>query len=134
MSRITKIISSIAVTLTLVTIPLVGFHTYVYADNSSDVCQGAGIASNNANTGSGCGATTGPDVATIIKTAIDILSIIVGLIAVIMVIVGGFRYVISGGDSSNVNSAKNTIIYALVGLAVAALAQALVHFVLAKIT
>jgi hypothetical protein len=59
---------------------------------------------------------------------------VVGVIAVIMIIIGGLKYVTSGGDSSAVGSAKNTIIYALVGLVVVALAQALVKFVLAKTT
>jgi type IV secretion system pilin len=132
MSRTTKIVSALAIVLMLVSVPLVGFHTPAYADNSSDVCAGAGIATNDS--GTGCPSTTsGPDVTTIVTTAISILSIIVGLIAVIMVIVGGFRYIISGGDSSSVNNAKNTILYALVGLAVAVSAEALVHFVLSKI-
>ena len=44
MSRITKIVSAVAIVLVLVSVPLVGFHTPAYADNSSDVCAGAGIA------------------------------------------------------------------------------------------
>lgn len=73
-------------------------------------------------------------VGSIITTTINVLSLIIGVIAVIMIIVGGIRYVVSAGDSNAVSGAKNTIIYALVGLAVAALAQALVQFVLKKIT
>ncbi len=65
-----------------------------------------------------------------IKQGISILSIIVGVAAVIMIIVGGLRYVLSGGDSGNVSSAKSTIMYAIVGLVVAALAQLIVQFVL----
>lgn len=69
----------------------------------------------------------------IIKTGISILSIIVGIAAVIMIIIGGLRYVISGGDAGSISSAKNTIMYAIVGLVVAALAQIIVQFVLKKI-
>jgi len=69
----------------------------------------------------------------IIKTGISILSIIVGVAAVIMIIVGGLRYVISGGDAGSISSAKNTIMYAIVGLVVAALAQIIVQFVLNKV-
>lgn len=68
----------------------------------------------------------------IISDAINIFSIIVGIIAVIMIIVGGFKYITSGGDSGNITSAKNTIIYAVIGLVIVALAQFLVQFVLDK--
>lgn len=68
----------------------------------------------------------------IITDAINIFSIIVGIIAVIMIIVGGFKYITSGGDSGNITSAKNTIIYAVIGLVIVALAQFLVQFVLDK--
>ena len=49
-----------------------------------------------------------------------------------MIIVGGLRYITSGGESSNISGAKTTIIYALVGLVIVALAQFIVHFVLNK--
>lgn len=68
----------------------------------------------------------------IITDAINIFSIIVGIVAVIMIIVGGFKYITSGGDSGNITSAKNTIIYAVIGLVIVALAQFLVQFVLDK--
>ncbi|HSH55898.1 MAG TPA: pilin [Candidatus Limnocylindrales bacterium] len=66
----------------------------------------------------------------ILTRAVNIFSIIVGIIAVIMIIVGGLKYITSGGDSGNVSSAKNTILYAIVGLIVVALAQFIVRFVL----
>lgn len=70
----------------------------------------------------------------IITNIVNIFSVIVGVVSVIMIIYGGFRYVTSGGDSGNVTSAKNTIIYAVVGLVVVALAQFIVQFVLQKVT
>jgi cytochrome bd-type quinol oxidase subunit 2 len=70
----------------------------------------------------------------IITDIINIFSIVVGIISVIMIIYGGFRYVTSGGDSGNVSSAKNTIIYAIIGLVIVALAQFIVQFVLDKVT
>lgn len=69
-----------------------------------------------------------------IKTVINIISVLVGIVSVIMIIWGGFKYVTSGGDSGNVTSAKNTIIYAVIGLVVVALAQFIVQFVLTKVT
>jgi hypothetical protein len=68
----------------------------------------------------------------LIKRIINIFSVIIGVVAVIMIIIGGFKYITSGGESSNVSGAKNTIIYAIVGLIVVALAQFIVHFVLAQ--
>lgn len=70
---------------------------------------------------------------TIVRTVVNIFSLIVGVVAVIMIILGGLRYITSGGDSNNVSSAKNTIIYAIIGLVVVALAQFIVQFVLNKV-
>ena len=64
----------------------------------------------------------------------SVLLFIVGAIAVIMIVIGGLRYVISGGDSAQVQSAKNTILYALVGIIVAILAYAAVNFVIHNFT
>ena len=65
-----------------------------------------------------------------IKRIINFFSVLVAVVSVIMIIWGGFKYVTSGGESNNVSSAKNTIIYALVGLVIVALAQFIVQFVL----
>lgn len=70
----------------------------------------------------------------IVEEIINILTIIVGVIAVIMIIIGGLRYITSGGDSNKVSSAKNTILYAIIGLVIVALAQVIVRFVLNKTT
>jgi hypothetical protein len=75
----------------------------------------------------------GPNLTGVVKKIINILSILVGAIAVIMIIFGGFRYVTSGGSDSSVSSAKNTILYAVIGLIIVALAQVIVHFVLNNI-
>lgn len=66
----------------------------------------------------------------VFKSITNILLFLVGAISVIMLIVGGIRYTISGGDSGAITSAKNTILYALVGIVVALLAFALVNFVI----
>ena len=60
----------------------------------------------------------------------NILLFLIGVLSVIMLIFGGLRYVISGGNSSAVTAAKNTILYAIVGLIVAILAYAVVNFVI----
>lgn len=69
----------------------------------------------------------------IFTTIVNILLYIIGAIAVIMLIIGGIRYVTSGGDSSAVTAAKNTILYAIIGIIVALLAYAIVNFVLTSL-
>lgn len=64
----------------------------------------------------------------------NILLFIIGVLSVIMLIIGGLRYVISGGNASAVTAAKNTILYAIVGLVVAILAYAIIHFVITALT
>lgn len=59
----------------------------------------------------------------------SILLFVVGAVAVIMLIFGGIRYIVSGGDQANVTAAKNTILYAIIGIIVALLAYAAVRFV-----
>ena len=56
--------------------------------------------------------------------------LVVGLISVIMLVYGGLRYILSGGDSKKVTDAKNTILYAIIGLIISLLAFAIVNFVL----
>ena len=68
-----------------------------------------------------------------IGVAINFLSFAVGLIAVIMLIVGGIKFALAGGDSNSANNARNTVFYALIGLAIAVLAQIIVHFVLFRL-
>ena len=66
----------------------------------------------------------------IVKRGINIMLFGVGVLSVIMLIFGGFRYVISGGKKESVTNAKNTILYAIVGLLVAVFAYAIINFIL----
>lgn len=84
-------------------------------------CNGAG---GNCN-------TTGVTVA--FSSIANVLIVLVGAISVIMVVIGGLRYVLSGGDPSGTKDAKNTVLYALIGVAVAILSFAMVNFVISKI-
>lgn len=70
----------------------------------------------------------------IFKQITNILLFIVGVLSVIMLIVGGLRYVISGGKQQAVSDAKNTILYAIVGLIVSLLAYAVINFVIGAFT
>lgn len=78
------------------------------------------------------GSTSG--VNSLIRRIINIISVIVGIVAVIMIIFAGFRYITSGGKQESVSAAKNTILYAVIGLVIVALAQVIVRFVLSAST
>lgn len=68
----------------------------------------------------------------LVTNIVNIFSIIVGIVAVVMIVWSGFRYVTSAGDSSNITAAKTTIIYAIIGIIVVVLAQTIVRFVIGK--
>ena len=69
----------------------------------------------------------------VFKQVTNTVLYIVGIIAVIMLIIGGIKYVVSGGDSKKVTDAKNTILYAIIGLIIAFLAFAIVNFVISAL-
>lgn len=97
------------------------------ASITDSICQGSNVGSNSTTCDSNSSTTSLTNLAAKI---IGIFSVLVGVVAVIMVIFGGFKYITSGGDSGSVSGAKNTLIYAIVGLIIVALAQFIVHFVL----
>lgn len=69
----------------------------------------------------------------VFKTITNVALYVIGGISVLMLIYGGLRYTISGGDTKNVTDAKNTILYAVVGIIVAVMAYAIVNFVLTNL-
>ena len=69
----------------------------------------------------------------VFKQVTNIVLYIVGVIAVIMLIIGGIKYVVSGGDAKKVTDAKNTVLYAIIGLIIAFLAFAIVNFVITSL-
>ena len=76
--------------------------------------------------------TAGSDIQGVITTVLSVFSWIVGIASVVMIIYAGFKYVTSqGGDGTA--TARNTILYAVIGLVIVALAQAIVRFVIGKI-
>lgn len=66
----------------------------------------------------------------IINTAL----FLIGAISVVMLIYGGIRYTVSGGNTEGVTNAKNTILYAIVGIVIALLAYAIVGFVVGQLS
>ncbi|HSW99361.1 MAG TPA: pilin [Candidatus Saccharimonadales bacterium] len=91
---------------------------------ADEVCAGIATAS-----GAGC---NGSDTSlnNVVANGINILSVVIGIAAVIMIMVAGFKMITAQGDSGSISSAKNTLMYAIIGLVIVALAQGIVHFVL----
>jgi multisubunit Na+/H+ antiporter MnhB subunit len=68
-----------------------------------------------------------------LDTILAVVFGLLGTIAILVIVVGGVRYIVSKGEPREMAQAKNTIIYALVGLAVCILAYSLVTFVISQI-
>lgn len=125
------ILASLIVGGVLVFVGSAPVHAQLFKSAKEDACAGANLKSSSpGNCGSGAATTLTKR----IQDFINLFSIIIGIVAVIMIIVAGLRYVTAGGDANSIGSAKNTLIYAIVGLIVAALAQVIVRFVLGKVT
>jgi len=96
-----------------------------FSASQCSACAGISQLGNSQN----C-ATNGSSVTGVIRTVIKVLAYIVGIAAVVMLILAGFKFITSGGSAEAVKSAKSMIIYAIVGLVVVALAEIIVHSVL----
>ncbi len=114
----------VAPVLSLATFIALGASTNASAQNQSVIQDGAEAAR-----GSGQPTELFGDTG-VITTITNTLLFVVGALAVVMIIVGGIRYAISGGNASSVTAAKNTVLYAVVGLIIAFLAFAAVNWVL----
>lgn len=103
-------------------------HAGLFTESVKEACGGAQLG-NPADCVDGTSNLEG-----IIKVGLNLLSIVAGVAAVIMFIIAGLRYITSSGDSAGVSGAKNTLVYAIVGLTIVALAQLIVKFVIDEVT
>jgi hypothetical protein len=127
MKSITRKMAQIVTILSLAIVPLFAVAMPVAAQSSqSEICSGLGQAGGN------CGGGQGTALNHTLSFALSTLSLVAGVAAVIMIIIAGLKMITAQGDASAVASARNTLIYALVGLVIVALAQVIVHFVLSK--
>ena len=79
------------------------------------------------------GSTAGTEIVDNANTLIQVILGVLGIVAVIVVILGGFQYIMSNGDAGKIKQAKDTIMYGLIGLVVAVLAFVIVNFVLSSL-
>lgn len=120
-TKLTKIIAA----LSLITLSAVSLNVFVANPTYAVDCNDSSI-SQAVRDAAGCNNSS-----TLPGVIINILNAIIfvgGIVAAVFIVVGGFNYMTSAGDASKVAKAKNTIIYALIGLVVCVLAFAIVNW------
>lgn len=80
-----------------------------------------------------CKASNTSDLNKVIKSVVNVLLFLIGSVSVVVIIISGFRMVVSGGNSDSVSKARNSILYAAIGIVVSLMAYAIVNFVLNQI-
>lgn len=95
--------------------------TSVYADTTTQVKEGVNRIGGTDNT---------TNLTDLVGIIINVILFIAGAVAVVMIIIGGIKYIISNGNDTMVTSAKHTIMYAVIGLIIVLLAFAIVNFII----
>jgi TRAP-type C4-dicarboxylate transport system permease small subunit len=126
LKKLSLVLSVLALALA-VTFSIGGLVQAAPSPNKDEVCKGIEATGGDCDTGE-------DEINNLVASIINVFSWVVGVVAVIMVIYGGFEYVTSGGDSAKAAKGRTTILFALVGLVIVVLAQVLVKFVLNKAT
>lgn len=116
------LVAVLAIAVSVVFVPTVSVSAQNAVQDGINAAQGEGTPDKLFGDGS------------IFTTIVNVMLFIIGAISVIMLIWGGIRYTTSGGASAAVTSAKNTIMYAIIGLVVAFLAFAVVNWVLGAVS
>lgn len=128
-----KKLSSIITTCVCAT--FVGASTFIspvtYAD---DVCSPQSGVPDSVKDAAGCNNNTNPNA--LKNTVVEILNniiLVLGIVAVVFIIIGGINYMTSMGDAGKAKKARDTILYAVIGLIICVLAYAIVNFVIINI-
>lgn len=99
--------------------------------NGTSICSGESTAYCGDTANNGQNDIYGPN--GLISDAINIISVIAGIAAIIVIMIGGFRFVVSGGDSNSVSGARSMILYSLVGLVIIGAAQLIMRFIIGSL-
>lgn len=126
---LTSILVSLFIILGLLIVPVT---TYAATSSAEEACQGLSAVSPDGTCETKSGAESSID--RLLKVVLTMLSFIAGIIAVVMIIVSGFKYITSNGDSNSLSSSKKSLIYAIIGLVVVAISQFIVMFVINNVT
>lgn len=119
---INKLKLSLVALVAVLSLGIVSVPAYAACNSAAD------CITNGADSAGPTGGKT--DIGQTIRDVVNILLYILGAIAVIMIVVGGIRYTTSNGEAASITSAKQTILYAVIGLIVALMAYAIVNFVI----
>lgn len=131
MKKIKTGVVTLLILMGLIAVPAITYTSaYASVNPQSEACSGTG---GTLSSGTCAGNSSQDNLAKLIKTAVNVLLYVLGAIAVLVIIIGGIRYVTSAGDASRVKLAKDTILYAVIGLVIAILAYAIVNFVVTNI-
>ncbi len=120
-TKLTKIIA----TLSLITLSAVSLNVFVVNPTYAVNCNDSSI-SQAVRDAAGC--NNGSTLPGVIVNILNAIILVGGIVAAVFIVVGGFNYMTSAGDAGKVAKAKNTIIYALIGLVVCVLAFAIVNW------
>ena len=126
-----RILASLLVAVTLLPIASLSPALAYAADDSTPVgaiCGGVGLT-----TADGTCGDNGAQFSKVLTAIINLLIVIVGIVSVIMLVIAGFNFITSGGDSGKVATARSSVIYALIGLVIVALSELIVHFALGTV-
>lgn len=125
-SKLTKIIPFIVASI-------LGINFFITSPVlADDICSNPNVSQAVKNA-SGCGGGGGETLDSALSSILKAIILIMGLVAVVFIIVGGVNYITSGGDATKVKKARETILYAVIGLLICALAFAIVQFVISDI-
>ena len=102
--------------------------TPAYAD---DICDNEQVPA-DVRAASGCDGDVN-EFPKAVQNIVSAIIVVIGIVAVIFIVVGGIQYITSSGDAAKTKKAKDTILYACIGLVIAALAFAIVNFVITDI-
>ena len=118
-----KALVAVGAVLAIVAGILAPNYTYAFG---SQVCQGAG----------GCEGVSDPggSVSNLVQKVVSAIFGVVGVLAVLMMILGGIQLMTSAGDPGKVKKGKDTIIWGIIGLVITLFSYAIVSFVLSAVS
>lgn len=119
--------------LPFIIVSTLGINIFISTPTSAtdNICNNSNVSS-EVKAAAGCGGTTGT-LDSALTSILNAIILIMGIVAVIFIIIGGVNYMTSSGDSNKTKKAKDTILYAVIGLIICALAFAIVNFVIGGI-
>lgn len=125
-ARLTTLVLTLIISITAIVVSAPTAHALLEGAKS-EACKGVAL-----NEEASCDTQASTKVDNLLANVLNILSFIAGVLAVIFIMIAGIRFITSNGDSNTIAQARTSIIYAVIGLVVAALSQIIVQFVIKK--